>query len=126
MQILRVIVILGCAIAISGFQSIGGPSFFNGSNEEVDVFIESPGVETVHLLTRFPPHTAFAESEERNITSVTVVTKARRLKSNAQLIAQQRVSMRPKEQLWVFDGEQICVIRNRAIEREVRFKCPAR
>jgi hypothetical protein len=106
-----------------GVTSLLGPTFFNGGSFEVDVYISNNAAENIQLLKDFPAKRFFAGRVPMEVNTMKVVSRGITFQTDSEEIAKQRQGLEPKEQLWLFDGERICVVKKRTFDAGVPFRC---
>ncbi len=107
----RLAVLLGLAAmapVAGAMQSLHGPTFANSSGMAVDLSIVFDGkVEPV--LRAAAGHNMFSMSDEVHVQSIVVTAGGRRYELDKDDYAAQSAGRPQGRQVWIFDGERICV-----------------
>lgn len=106
-------VLVGLATNAVGFQSLRGPSFLNASGAEIEIYVSTVSKGEFHLLTNFAPGPPVIMRDGYELTALKVIASGHTFEFGGPELTAQRGSMKPHDQLWVFDGERICVVRHR-------------
>ncbi len=117
-----------CAIFLDpafGVTSLLGPTFYNGGSSEVDVYISNNAAENIQLLKDFPAKKFFAGRDPLEVSTMKVVSRGITFQTDSEEIAKQRQGLEPKEQLWLFDGEHVCMVKKRTFDPGAPIRCPS-
>jgi hypothetical protein len=118
-----VVVVASLVAALTGFRSLAGPSFYNGSDTPIELYVITDDDAVVHLLTHFEPHSLFTQSEARVVKAMKVVVLSKEYQIDKSEATREVGDIRVRDQLWVFDGTRICVVRNRAFDVKAGLQC---
>jgi len=119
--ILAVFLVVACPSANS-FESLRGPIFSNSSDFKVDLAVTVDG-KAQQLLRTFPAHQLFAMPRELRVQSISVVVGTRHYEFSEQEYSKQSNGLPQKRQLWVFDGERVCVLKAEQLRTDGSPRC---
>jgi hypothetical protein len=120
-SVLAVVVLIQPAFALT---PLDGPSFYNGGESEIDLHVSTETAPDIHLLKSFPPKSLFTERRRIEVKEVRVVAQGKTFHLRQSDVAKLRQGLAAREQIWVFDGDRVCVIRKRAFDPNIGVQCP--
>lgn len=122
----RIVVLLLVLVAgpASSFYRLAGPSFYNGSTAEITIDIVYQDGPCCHLPHVPAHHFAFAEPNFHEVKTITVTALGKIYCLKKSTALQWRADVKPKDQLWIFDGAHICMIQKRDFKTGGGMQCP--
>lgn len=122
------IFLLSFLSGLSAFESLKGPAFYSSASSKVDlsaVIVDSNELESeVLLLKGFPSGRIFVFPEPLRLKSLQILVEEKVYRAHPSEIEKQD-AVPQRQQMWLFDGVRLCIVKKAASGILKTMKCPA-